>query len=71
MTIDERIEALAARHEALTMNLELISHDMEGLKTTSKQLLATAQQDGESIRALARIAEIHERRLTRPEGTPE
>ena len=55
MTIDERIEALTARHEALTMNLELMSRDRE--------------RDAENIRALARIAEIHERRLTRLEGT--
>ena len=64
MTIDERIEALTsrhealtARHEALTMNLELTSRDRE--------------RDAENIRALARIAEIHERRLTRLEGIPE
>jgi hypothetical protein len=50
MTIDERIEAL-------TMNLELMSHQIE---EHSKQLSA----DGEHIRALARIAEIRERRLT-------
>ena len=50
MTIDERIEAL-------TMNLELLSRDIESLRDT-------ARQDGENIRALARIAEIHERRLT-------
>ena len=54
MTIDERIQALA-------MNLELISHDVQ-------TLLATAKQDGENIRALARIAEIHERRITHLEG---
>ena len=54
MTIDERIEAL-------TMNLELVSRDIQDLKIT-------AQQDGENIRALARIAEIHERRLTHLEG---
>jgi hypothetical protein len=55
MTMDERIEALTARHEALTMNLELMSRDRE--------------RDAENIRALARIAEIHERRLkgTTPE----
>ena len=57
MHIDERIEAL-------TMNLELVSGDIESLR-------ATAERDGENIRALARIAEIHERRLTSPEGTPE
>ena len=50
MTIDERLEALTQRHEALTMNLELMSHQQA--------------QDAENIRALARIAEIHERRLT-------
>jgi archaellum component FlaC len=62
MSIDERIEALTARHEALTMNLELISRDLESMRDKS-------QQDGENIRALARIAEIHERRLTHLEGT--
>lgn len=50
MTIDERIEAL-------TMDLELVSRDIADLKIA-------ARQDGENIRALARIAEIHERRLT-------
>jgi hypothetical protein len=50
MTIDEHIEAL-------TMNLELVSRDIADLKIA-------AQHDGENIRALARIAEIHERRLT-------
>ena len=50
MTIDERIEAL-------TMNLELMSHEIDKLRLMG-------QQDGENIRALARIAEIHERRLT-------
>jgi len=57
MTIDERIEAL-------TMNLELMSHQSE---EHTKQLAI----DGEHIRALAqnvqalvRIAEAHEQRLT-------
>ena len=54
MDIDERLEAI-------TMNLELVSHEIENLKIM-------AQQDGENIRSLARIAEIHERRLTHLEG---
>jgi hypothetical protein len=54
VTIDERIEAL-------TMNLELAHREIQDLKVI-------AQQDGENIRALARIAEIHERRLTDIEG---
>jgi archaellum component FlaC len=53
MTIDERIEALTSRHEALTMNLELLSRDLEAMRRNS-------EKDGENIRALARIAEIHE-----------
>ena len=53
MTIDERLEALA-------MNLELLTHDIQ-------TLFATAKQDGENIRALARIADMRERRLTRLE----
>ena len=48
--IDERLEAL-------TMNLELAHRDIQLLREL-------ARQDGENIRGLARIAEIHERRLT-------
>ena len=54
MTIDERIEAL-------TMHLELLSHDIQELRRL-------AAQEGESIRALARVTEIHEKRLTDLEG---
>jgi archaellum component FlaC len=54
MNIDERIEALV-------MSLELLTRDVQDLKQATLQ-------DGENIRALARIAEIHERRLTHLEG---
>src|ERR1039457_4389043 len=63
MTIDERLEKLTERHEALTMNLELLHRDVQDLKAVAQQdgeniraLMLHAQQDGESIRALARIA---------------
>jgi hypothetical protein len=46
MTIDERLEKLRERHEALTQTVELMA--------------LMQKQDGENIRALARIAEIHE-----------
>jgi len=52
-TIDERLDALTERHEALAQSVEL--------------LVIASRQDGENIRALARIAEIHEARLTRLE----
>jgi len=72
MTLDERIEALV-------MSVELISRDVETLRATIeidastnatdiRNLRATVEVDAENIRALARIAEIHERRLTGLEG---
>jgi hypothetical protein len=61
LTIDERLERLTGRHEALTQSLELLHQDVQSL-------LETSRQDGENIRALARIAGIHERRLTQLEG---
>ena len=54
MNIHERFEALRMRHELSLKEIEAL------------QVLA--KQDGENIRALVRIAEIHERRLTRLEG---
>jgi hypothetical protein len=54
MTIDERLEKLTERHEALTQAAELMAK--------------MRQQDGENIRALVRIAEIREKRLTEIEG---
>jgi hypothetical protein len=61
MNIDERIEAL-------TMNLELAMKDIEASGRRIEALQVLAKQDGENIRALVRIAEIHERRLTALEG---
>jgi hypothetical protein len=56
MTIDERIEALV-------MTVELLSREVEILR-------ATVAEDAKHIRALARIAEIDEYRLTDLEGGP-
>jgi hypothetical protein len=51
------LDSMKERHDALTMNLELLGHEIHDLKIAS-------QHDGENIRALARIAEIHNRRIT-------
>jgi hypothetical protein len=56
MTIDERIERLTARVEGLVMTAELHQKELQSLG-------AFIQTDSENIRALARIAEIHVRRL--------
>ena len=63
MTIDERIEAL-------TMNLELMGHQQEAQGRRIDALIKAVEQDAENIRALARIAELHERRLTDLEDGP-
>jgi hypothetical protein len=64
MTTDERLDRLTERHEALTMNLELTSREIQDLK-------AAMQIDAENIRALARIAERRHERLNRLEGGDE
>jgi archaellum component FlaC len=64
MTIDERLERLTERHEALAQSLELLSHEVRETRAAAEALVVAVQTDAENIRALARIAEIHERRLT-------
>ena len=61
MTIDERLEAL-------TQTVELLAHMQQAnearLAKEIADLIAASKQDAENIRALARIAEIRERRLS-------
>jgi prefoldin subunit 5 len=62
MTIDERLERLTARHEALTMNLELLARDVQDLR-------AAIEKNTEHISGLVRVAELHHERLIRLEGS--
>ena len=62
MTIDERLERLTERHEALAQSLELLSHEVRETRANVEALVAAVRIDAENIRALARIAETHERR---------
>jgi archaellum component FlaC len=59
MTIDERLDRLTERHEALAQSLEILTHDVRETRLTAEALVAAVQADAENIRALARIAEIH------------
>jgi hypothetical protein len=72
MTDEERYERLDRRIEAIAMNLELtVSMAQASEARMGKrldQLLKNSEQDGENIRALARIAEMHEHRLSDLEG---
>jgi hypothetical protein len=53
MTIDERIERLTERHEALTQSVEMLHAEIRDLKDSAQSLL--------------HIAEIHEQRISRLE----
>ena len=72
MTLDERLDSIARSLDTLTrIHLDDDREYPERMKQLSgriDQLTAAAERDGENIRALARIAEIHERRLTDLEG---
>jgi methyl-accepting chemotaxis protein len=60
-TVERGAERGAERQQALAETVELLGHDIQ-------ELARNGQRDSENIRALARIAEIHERRLTQIEG---
>ncbi len=54
MTIEERIEKLTARHEALTQTVELLTHDLHEMKGLVNDIaLGTAR--------LLSVAENHDR----------
>jgi archaellum component FlaC len=64
MTIDERLERLTERHEALTQTVEIIAgmqRENEALHQKNEILLAHVM---ESIDSLARIAHAHEQRIS-------
>lgn len=71
MTVDERIEALTGRHEALAQTVEItaaMQRDNEERWNKRWASITTAIQKGaENIRALARVAELHHERLERLE----
>jgi hypothetical protein len=61
MTIDQRLERLTERHEALTMSVELLTRDLHALGGIVSKI-------AEGTAALARVAESHNLRLNRLEG---
>jgi len=69
MTIDERLEKLAERHEALTESVELLrasqAEKFEETDRRFKQVAALFAQTDSFIRPLTKIAQRHEQRLDR------
>ena len=73
--IDERIQRLVERHEALAQSLELLTADVRSLEASVAGLRETVQRHDqylgtimEATSQLLQVAQIHERRLTRLEG---
>jgi hypothetical protein len=60
-TIDERLDGL-------TQTVEIIAAMQRDNEKRFAEIAANQQRDGEHIRALVRIAEIHEQRLSHLEG---
>jgi hypothetical protein len=75
MTIDERLEKLAERHEALTESVEMLrasqAEKFEETDLRFKQVAALFAQTDSFIRTLAKIAERHEARLDKLDGGEE
>lgn len=68
MTIEERLERLTERHEALSQTVELMAHHQEEAFAKHEVWMEKNQvlmaQVLESIGSLARIARVHEQRIT-------
>ncbi len=61
MNIDDRLEKLAQRHEALAQSVELLTRGLAEMRGYVKDIA-----DGTA--RLLHVAEIHERRISRLEG---
>ena len=74
-TIDERLDRLTERHEALTQPVELIAamqrDNDERWNKRFAEVTSAISQNSEHILALVRIVEIHEHRLSGLEGDPQ
>jgi hypothetical protein len=75
MNIDERLDRLTERHEALTQTVEIMAHmqreNEQRNQAAHEKIQALLTSVVESIANLARIVEGHERRISRlEEGSP-
>jgi hypothetical protein len=67
MTIDERLERLTERHEALTQTVELIVSEHRALIAENRERDRRMGEVMEAIARLLHVAEIHENRIDRLE----
>jgi archaellum component FlaC len=67
VNIDERLERLTERHEALTQGLELLASDVRNLEKRIESLSGYVGEIAEGTARLLHIAQIHEHPITRLE----
>jgi hypothetical protein len=70
MTIDQRLEKLTERHEALTQSVELLRLAQEETEKMFKENETRFREVVDVISDLARIAQSHENRLDNLERRP-
>ena len=68
MTIDERLDKLTERHEALTQSIELMMLDTRENTRNIATLSLVVQKIASSIDTLGRVVGSHEHRLDNLEG---
>jgi archaellum component FlaC len=68
MTIDERLDRLTERHEALTQSVELLSIEVRKMTDESSTTRRNIDALVLSMRDLVSVVRAHERRITGIEG---
>ena len=68
MNIDQRIERLTERHEALAQSVELLTADVRELSTAVATTNTQVSAIGIALHELIKIVTIHETRIGRLEA---
>lgn len=68
MADEPKKKSLDERLDALTMNLELLSHQVEAHDRQLDTIVGILEKTGHQIQALTALAETQNQRITRLEG---
>lgn len=68
MTIDERLDRLTERHEALTGHVEILTADLAQLTNAVNKMQRTMDDLMTGFTTLVELARSHEVRISRLEG---
>ena len=68
MTVDERLDRLTARHEALTESVEMLTRGIHEMKSRVDDITGLVGDIAEGTARLLHVAEIHEKRISKLEG---